>query len=211
MARDEEPFLTLLNRTIRNRWPLMVKVILVCFAIIVTVVALLPPSHMAVGLVRVGYLGPGYGILSLNTVATEAGSTGFVERVKKEVGAEDADMVARVRFKSNLVELRAYAATPELATQMVRTAGDWMVQEHENIIHDVFAGGKALYLERFGRQPSSEELIFQRTSIAFETMEEVKSVKPGLLPTAFLSLFLGFFLGLVLIIYRELTEQDLGS
>ena len=182
MARDEEPFFNLLSRTVRRRWPLMVKVILGCFAVIMTIVTLLPPSFMAVGLVRVGYVGPGYGILSLNTIATEAGSPSFIDRVKKEVGVENADMVARVRFKSNLIELRAYAENPELATQMVRTAGDWMVQEHESIIQDLFAGGKALYLERFGKQPSSEELIFQRTSVAFEFMEEVKSVKPGLLP-----------------------------
>ena len=208
MAREEEPFVTLLNRTIRSRWLSMLKVVLACFVVITTIVALLPPSFMAVGLVRVGYAGPGFGALPLNTVATEAGSTGFIQRVKKEVGVEDGDMVARIRFKSNLIELRAYAPTPELATKMVRTAGDWMAQEHEKIIKDVFAGGRALYLERFGKQPSSEELVFQRTTVAFEDLEEVKSVKPGLLPTAFLSLFIGFFLGLVLIIYRELMEQD---
>ena len=211
MVREHEAFVTLLNRTIRNRWLLMLKVVLACFLVFMTIVTLLPPSFMAVGLVRVGYVGPGFGALPLNTIATEAGSTGFIERVKKEVGAKDAEMVARIRFQSNLIELRTYAATPELARQMVRTAGGWMVEEHEKIIRDVFAGGKALYLERFGKQPSSEELIFQRRTVAFEVMEEVKSVKPGLLPTAFLSLFIGFFLGLVLIIYRELMEQNSDS
>ena len=211
MVREQEAFVTLLNRTIRNRWLLMLKVVLACFLVFMTIVTLLPPSFMAVGLVRVGYVGPGFGALPLNTIATEAGSAGFIERVKKEVGAKDAQMVARIRFQSNLIELRTYAATPELATQMVRTAGGWMVEEHEKIIRDVFAGGKALYLERFGKQPSSEELIFQRRTVAFEVMEEVKSVKPGLLPTAFLSLFIGFFLGLVLIIYRELMEQNSDS
>ena len=211
MARAEEPFITLLNRTIRNRWRSMVTVIVACFVLITTAVSLLPPKFMAVGLVRIGYVGPGYGALSLNTVATEAASTGFVERVKREVGVDDAHMDARVRFKSNLIELRSYAPTRNQATMMVRTAGDWMVQEHEKIIQDIFAGGKALYLERFGKRPVSQELIFQRNSIALEIIEEVKSVKPGLLPTAFLSIFIGFFLGLVLIIYRELMEQESDS
>ena len=206
MVREQEPFIALLIRTVRNRWKFMAKVLVACFVSITTIVMLLPPSFMAVGLVRIGYVGPGFGGLSLNTIATEAGSTGFIERVKKEVGAEDAKMVARVRFKSDLIELRAYARTPELAQEMVRTAGNWMVEEHSKIIDEVFAGGKALYLERFGKRPETEELVFQRTSVAFEAMEEIKSVKPGLLPTVFLSLFLGFFLGLVLVIYRELMD-----
>ena len=72
MAREEERFVTLLNRTIRSRWISMVKVVLASFVIIMTLVALLPPSFMAVGLVRVGFAGPGFGALPLNTIATEA-------------------------------------------------------------------------------------------------------------------------------------------
>ena len=65
----------------------MVKVVISCFVLFMTIIAVLPPSYMAVGLVRIGYIGPGYGGLSLNTIAIEAGSTGFIERVKNEVGA----------------------------------------------------------------------------------------------------------------------------
>ena len=211
MAPQEEPFVSLLNRTIRRRWSLMAQVVIACFVLFMVIIALLPPNYMAVGMVRIGYVGPGYGGLSLNTIAIEAGSTGFIERVKKEVGVESGKMVARVRFQSNLIELRAYAESPEQAKAMVRTAGRWTVEKHEEIMGEVFAGAKALYLERFGKEPQTEELIFKRTTVAFEEMEEIKSVKPGWLTTAFLSLFLGFFLGLALIVYRELMEQNAAA
>ena len=53
MAREEEPFIALLNRTIRSRWLSMVKVV-ARFVSIMTIVMLLPPSFMAVGLVALG-------------------------------------------------------------------------------------------------------------------------------------------------------------
>ena len=178
MVREQEPFIALLIRTVRNRWKFIAKVLVACFVSITTIVMLLPPSFMAVGLVRIGYVGPGFGGLSLNTIATEAGSTGFIERVKKEVGAEDAKMVARVRFKSDLIELRAYARTPELAQEMVRTAGNWMVEEHSKIIDEVFAGGKALYLERFGKRPETEELYFNEPVSLLKPWKKSKASSP---------------------------------
>ena len=110
---------------------------------------------------------------------------------------ERADMVARVRFKSNLIELRAYAESPEQAKAMVRTAGRWTVEKHEKIMGEVFAGARALYLERFAKEPLTEELIFKRTTVAFEEMEEIKSVRsldgcPLLFSPSFSVSFLGW-------------------
>jgi hypothetical protein len=208
MARQAEPFVVLLTRTVRMRWKLLVTCMISCLLLIMLIISLLPSRYMAVGLVRVGFVGPGFGMLSLNTIATEAGSTGFIERVRNEVGAPGAEMVARVRFSSNLIELRAYAATEEQAVSMVKMAGGWMVKEHHQIIDQVFAGAKALYLERFGQAPKTEELVFQRNSLALEVLEEVRDVKPGILPTTLLSLFLGLFLGIVVIVFREILDQN---
>ena len=61
----------------RKRWKLLLTYMLTCWLLVMLVVSLLPSRYMAVGLVRVGFIGPGYGMLSLNTIATEAGSTGF--------------------------------------------------------------------------------------------------------------------------------------
>ena len=166
---------------------------------------------MAVGLVRIGFVGPGFGMLGVNTVATEAGSTGFIERVKNEVGVPEGDMVARVRFQSSIVELRAYAPTEKDAVAMVQTAAGWMVEEHKQLIEEVFVGARALYFERFGKIPMTEETIFQRNSMALEMVEEVKSVNPGLLPSSFLALFLGLFLGLVVIVFLEIAQQHEAS
>lgn len=211
MARQAEPFVVLLSRTIRTRWRLMCTLMMTCFVLVMCAVSLLPPRYMAVGLVRIGFVGPGFGMLGVNTVATEAGSTGFIERVKNEVGVPEGDMVARVRFQSSIVELRAYAPTEKDAVAMVQTAAGWMVEEHKQLIEEVFVGAKALYVERFGKIPMTEETIFQRNSMALEMVEEVKSVNPGLLPSSFLALFLGLFLGLVVIVFLEIAQQHEAS
>jgi hypothetical protein len=208
MARQSEPFVVLLTHTMRKRWKLLLTYMLTCWLLVMLVVSLLPSRYMAVGLVRVGFIGPGYGMLSLNTIATEAGSTGFVQRVKTEVGAPGADMIARVRFESNMIELRAYASTEDLAVSMVKIAGGWMMTEHNQIIDDVFAGAKELYRERFGKLPQTEELVFSRNTFALKVLEEVRDVRPGFLRTTFMSLFLGLFLGIVMIIFREILEQN---
>ena len=209
MALESEPFVVLLTRTMGRRWKLLATYMLTSVLLIMLVVQLMPSRYMAVGLVRIGFVGPGYGMLSLNTIATEAVSTGFIERVQNEVGEPGADMVARVRFESNMIELRAYAATEAQAVAMVKTAGGWMIKEHNEIIDEVLAGARALYRDRFGKKPETEELIFSRNSFALKILEEVRDVKPGFLPTLFLSLFLGLFLGsIVAIIFREILDQN---
>lgn len=195
----------------RKHWKLFLGSNLFCLILVMVVVAALPPRFMATGLVRIGFVGPGYGMLNLNSIATEAGSTGFIERVKVAANAPTADMVARVRFESSLVELRAYAPTAKQATRMVTIAADWMVQEHNEIVKEVFAGAMAQYRERFGQDPRSEEVIWQLNSMALDMVEEVKSVKPDFRAASLLALFLGVLLGVVAVVGRELlSTHDLS-